>query len=75
MRKISALPAESIPRDADFKFKDRALVLLGKWQDIANAKGDKTAVDGEKPEKQADGDKAGGEKPDGDKVRSSRSRP
>ncbi|KAJ3491935.1 hypothetical protein NLI96_g351 [Meripilus lineatus] len=37
MRHIHALPAEKVPRDEEFKFRERANVLVLKWHDIINA--------------------------------------
>lgn len=37
MRHIHALPAEKVPRDEEFKFRERANVLVQKWHDIINA--------------------------------------
>ncbi|TFK92545.1 hypothetical protein K466DRAFT_581779 [Polyporus arcularius HHB13444] len=34
MRHISVLPYEKVPRDDEFKFQERAKVLLDKWYDI-----------------------------------------
>lgn len=37
MRHIAILPDERVPRNAEFKFKDRADALVKKWQQILNA--------------------------------------
>lgn len=37
MRHIAALPEEKVPRDAEFKFKDRARDLVEKWHLVLNA--------------------------------------
>jgi hypothetical protein len=37
MRHIAALPAEKVPRDDEFKFRDRAKVLVDKWRQILGA--------------------------------------
>ncbi|KAF7790076.1 hypothetical protein EIP86_001026 [Pleurotus ostreatoroseus] len=45
MRHIHALPAEKAPRDDEYKFRERAKVLVDKWHDILNvskANGDGT---------------------------------
>lgn len=34
MRHIAALESEKVPGDAEFKFKDRAQVLVNKWQAV-----------------------------------------
>ncbi|PCH35978.1 hypothetical protein WOLCODRAFT_28250 [Wolfiporia cocos MD-104 SS10] len=49
MRHIHALPAEKVPRDAEFKFRERARTLVDKWHDILNAnKPNGTAAEGAK---------------------------
>ncbi|KAL6299746.1 hypothetical protein BKA93DRAFT_741746 [Sparassis latifolia] len=37
MRHLHALSEEKVPRDSEFKFRDRAKALVDKWQDIVNA--------------------------------------
>ncbi|KAF8625302.1 hypothetical protein AX15_005435 [Amanita polypyramis BW_CC] len=37
MRHIAILPEEKVPRDAEFKFRDRAKALVDKWHQILNA--------------------------------------
>ena len=37
MRHIAALPAEKVPRDDEFKFRERARVLVDKWHQILGA--------------------------------------
>jgi hypothetical protein len=37
MRHIAALSAEKVPKDDDFKFRERAKVLVDKWHQILNA--------------------------------------
>lgn len=37
MRHIAALPLDKIPRDSEFGFKDRAKVLVDRWQEVLNA--------------------------------------
>ena len=37
MRHIAVLPEEKVPRDAEFKFRDRAKALVDKWHQILNA--------------------------------------
>ena len=37
MRHIYNLPESKLPRDAEFKFKERAKTLVEKWHDILNA--------------------------------------
>ena len=37
MRHIAALPAEKVPRDDEFKFRERAKVLVDKWHQILGA--------------------------------------
>ncbi|KIK57909.1 hypothetical protein GYMLUDRAFT_75195 [Collybiopsis luxurians FD-317 M1] len=37
MRHITALPDEKVPLDSDYKFRDRARVLVEQWQQIINA--------------------------------------
>lgn len=37
MRHIAVLPDDKVPRNAEFKFKDRADALVKKWQQILNA--------------------------------------
>jgi hypothetical protein len=37
MRHIAALSPEKIPRDSEFSFKDRAKVLVDRWQEVLNA--------------------------------------
>jgi hypothetical protein len=37
MRHIAALSPEKIPRDSEFGFKDRAKVLVDRWQEVLNA--------------------------------------
>ncbi|PAV18484.1 Tudor PWWP MBT [Pyrrhoderma noxium] len=52
MRHIAALK-EPIPRDEEFKFKDRAQTLVNKWQIIINSEKEKQAT--ETPNAEADG--------------------
>lgn len=37
MRHIHALPAEKVPRDDEFKFRERAKALVDKWHEILSA--------------------------------------
>ncbi|KAF8634291.1 hypothetical protein AX17_004245 [Amanita inopinata Kibby_2008] len=37
MRHIAVLPAEKVPRDDEFKFRERAKALVDKWHQILNA--------------------------------------
>jgi hypothetical protein len=37
MRHIAALPEDKVPRDAEFKFRERSDVLVKKWHQILNA--------------------------------------
>ena len=37
MRHIYNLPEDKLPRNAEFKFKERAKTLVEKWHDILNA--------------------------------------
>ena len=37
MRHIAVLPDEKVPRDGEFKFRDRAKALVDKWHQILNA--------------------------------------
>ncbi|KAL4246596.1 hypothetical protein ABKN59_008780 [Abortiporus biennis] len=37
MRHIHALNADKVPRDSEFKFRDRAKVLVDKWHELVNA--------------------------------------
>lgn len=37
MRHIAALTADKVPRDDEFKFRDRAKVLVDKWQRILSS--------------------------------------
>ena len=37
MRHIAVLPEEKVPRDAEFKFRERAKALVDKWHQILNA--------------------------------------
>ncbi|KZT10579.1 uncharacterized protein LAESUDRAFT_338768 [Laetiporus sulphureus 93-53] len=37
MRHIHALPSEKVPRDDEFKFRERAKTLVDKWHDFVNA--------------------------------------
>ena len=37
MRHIAVLPAEKVPRDTEFNFRDRAKALVDKWHQILNA--------------------------------------
>ena len=46
MRHIHVLPDEKVPRDDEFKFRERAKVLVDKWHDIAKTNG---ASDSAKP--------------------------
>ena len=39
MRHIHALADEKVPRDGEFKFRERAKVLVDKWHDILKANG------------------------------------
>ena len=39
MRHIHVLSDEKVPRDAEFKFRERAKVLVDKWHDILKANG------------------------------------
>ncbi|KDQ55619.1 hypothetical protein JAAARDRAFT_133417 [Jaapia argillacea MUCL 33604] len=48
MRHILALSSDKVPRDDDFKFRDRAKVLVDRWQAILNA--NKAATNGTKEE-------------------------
>lgn len=49
MRHIHALPLERVPRDEEFKFRDRAKALVDKWHEILNAnKANGTASEGAK---------------------------
>ena len=36
MRHINALPKDKVPRDDEFRFKDRAKALVDKWHEILN---------------------------------------
>lgn len=52
MRHINALPKDRLPRDDEFRFKDRAKALVDKWHEIlnenkGNSKANGTAVAGE----------------------------
>lgn len=38
MRHIHALTPDKVPRDEEFKFRERAKALVDKWHDIINAK-------------------------------------
>lgn len=42
MRHIHALPEEKVPRDDEFKFRERAKALVDKWHDKAKANEIKT---------------------------------
>ena len=46
MRHINSLSLEKVPRDDEFKFRERAKVLVDKWHDIAKTNG---ASDSAKP--------------------------
>ena len=37
MRHIAVLPEEKVPRDAEFKFRDRAKALVDRWYQVLNA--------------------------------------
>jgi hypothetical protein len=37
MNHIAVLPEEKVPRDAEFKFRDRAKALVDKWRQLLNA--------------------------------------
>ena len=37
MRHINALPADKVPRDDEFKFRERAKALVDKWHEIISA--------------------------------------
>ena len=37
MRHIYNLPDDKVPRNNEFKFKERAKALVDKWHDILNA--------------------------------------
>ena len=37
MRHIAALPEDKVPRDSEFKFRERSDVLVKKWHQILNA--------------------------------------
>ena len=37
MRHIAVLPEDKVPRDAEFKFRERAKALVDKWHQILNA--------------------------------------
>ena len=39
MRHIHVLPDEKVPRDDEFKFRERAKVLVDKWHDILKTNG------------------------------------
>ncbi|EPQ56881.1 Tudor/PWWP/MBT [Gloeophyllum trabeum ATCC 11539] len=43
MRHIHALKTEQVPRDDEFKFRERAKVLVDKWHEILDAKKEKPA--------------------------------
>ncbi|TFK53769.1 hypothetical protein OE88DRAFT_1626490 [Heliocybe sulcata] len=44
MRHIVALEKDKVPRDDEFKFRDRAKVLVDRWHEILDAKKDKPAA-------------------------------
>ncbi|KZT22577.1 Tudor/PWWP/MBT [Neolentinus lepideus HHB14362 ss-1] len=44
MRHIVALKDEAVPRDDEFKFRERAKVLVDKWHEILDAKKEKPAA-------------------------------
>ena len=46
MRHIHVLPDDKVPRDDEFKFRERAKVLVDKWHDILKTNG---ASDAAKP--------------------------
>ncbi|KDQ07165.1 hypothetical protein BOTBODRAFT_60143 [Botryobasidium botryosum FD-172 SS1] len=56
MRKIAALPVSAVPRDDEFKFRERAASLVTLWQGVVYEKGDSAAVNGS------------GKKPDGQEL-------
>ena len=37
MRHVTALPEDKVPRDSEFKFRERAQALVDKWYQILNA--------------------------------------
>ena len=48
MRHIFALPADKVPRDEEFHFKERAKTLVDKWHDILSVGKTPTAANGSK---------------------------
>jgi hypothetical protein len=50
MRHIAALPSEKVPRDDEFKFRERAKVLVDKWHQVLGSNkpnGTETAANGD----------------------------
>ena len=37
MHHIAALPEDKVPRDAEFKFRERARAMVDKWRQLLNA--------------------------------------
>lgn len=65
MRHIHALAVEKVPRDDEYKFRERAKVLVDKWRNILNASktnGDETvpAANGKAHSEEAGGKGANG---------------